>query len=109
AHLQQLEDVPTRHLAPVTHRNDLSNLPECQPDRLCAADERQAVQHGGAVVPVPRGGPRWRVDYPHGFVEAQRLVAHPRTADDFTDSHAAGEDTGLTLQCTRGFSVVAWK
>jgi hypothetical protein len=46
--LQEVEHVGARHLAAVAHGDHLTDLSQCQTDRLSAADERQSVQRVGS-------------------------------------------------------------
>ena len=80
-------DVDAWRLAAVADAQDLADVLLGEPGGLGVPDEREALQDGRVVVPVPGRCPRGRRDQALVLSEPDRLGRHPGLAGDLADLH----------------------
>src|SRR5215831_16667762 len=87
---EQLLRGATRARSGVPDREQVSDLGEAQPEPLCAPDEQQPVQVGGAVPAVIPLGPVRRRQQADPLVIADRVRAYPGASRKLPDGQRPG-------------------
>jgi hypothetical protein len=103
--LEEALDVCAWSFAAVSERDDLSDLTQAQADRLCCADERDAVEGRGVIVAVPRCGAGSGGEQSGVFVVAERLGRDACTFGELSDAHRRPLRSGLTFPCRGRFTL----
>jgi len=103
--LEEVLDVCAWSFTAVSERDDLSDLTQTEPDRLCRADERDAVEGRRVVLAVSRCRAGRSGEQPGGFVVAERLGRHAGLFGDLPDAHQHPPNSPLTFPCRGRFTL----